>query len=193
MLSYPDPPLSDGVVVLRRWERSDLRCVEDASRDPRIPESTTVPSSFSEAEGVAWIERQWGRIENGEGVALAIAEARSDEAVGAVVLLLRPQGGQQRGTAAIGYWVVPRARGSGYAARAVALLARWALTTAGFARIEALVEPGNLASQRVVESVGFTREGHLRSALAFPARRADALVYALVRSDIARPDIANPS
>src|SRR6266516_6026729 len=180
-LSYPDPPLTDGAIVLRRWEETDIGCVEEASRDPRIPEGTTVRASFSEAEGLAWIKRQWGRADNGEGLSLAIAEASSDEALGAVVVLFRPQ----PGNVAIGYWLIERARGRRLASRAVALLARWALTDAGLARVEALVEPDNTASQRVLESVGFRREGHLRAYLVFDRRRADAFIYSLLPSDLA--------
>jgi [ribosomal protein S5]-alanine N-acetyltransferase len=120
-IPYPDPPLTDGVVLLRRWAATDIGCIEEASRDPRIPEGTTVPTSFTEAEGLAWIERQWSRAENEEGVSLAIADARSDEALGVVLLLLRPQ----PGSAAIGYWVIERARGRCLASRAAALLAWW--------------------------------------------------------------------
>jgi RimJ/RimL family protein N-acetyltransferase len=184
-LSYPDPPLTDGVLVLRRWAESDIGCVEEASRDRRIPEATTVPASFTVAKGHAWIERQWGRADKGEGLSLAIADAGSGEALGAVVLTFK----RQPGTVEIGgtvesYWLVERARGRRLASRAVALLARWALAEAGLARVEALVEPDNIASQRVLESVGFRREGHLRSYPVFDRRRADALIYSLLPSDL---------
>lgn len=179
-LSYPDPPLTDGSVVLRRWEESDLGCVEEASRDPEIPQGTTVPARFTAADGLAWIERQWGRRENGEGLSLAIADAASNEALGAVVLMSR-----RAGTAELGYWLIERARGAGRGSSAVKLLVRWALTEAGLARVEALVEPDNVASQRVIEKAGFVREGHLRSYLAFETRRADALMYSLLPSDLA--------
>src|SRR5919201_1074218 len=148
LLSYPDPPLTDGTVLLRRWAESDL----------------------------GWIERQWGRADNGEGLSLAIADAGSNEALGAAVLMFR----RQRGTVEIGYWLIERARGRRLGSRAVALLAPWALTDAGLARVEALVEPDNIASRRVLESVGFRREGHLRSYLVFNTRRADALMYSLL-------------
>jgi RimJ/RimL family protein N-acetyltransferase len=167
--------------VLRRWAESDIGCVEEASHDPRIPEGTTVPASFTVAEGRAWIERQWGRADNGEGLSLAIADAGSGEALGAVVLLFR----RQPGTVEIGYWLIERARGRRLSSRAVALLARWALTDAGIARVEALVDPENIASRRVLESVGFRREGLLRSYLVFNTRRADALIYSLLPSDLA--------
>jgi [ribosomal protein S5]-alanine N-acetyltransferase len=136
---------------------------------------------YSVPEGLAWIERQWGRVEKGEGLSLAIADARSNEALGAVVLLFR----QEPGTVELGYWLIERARGRRLASRAVALLAPWALTDAGLERVQAHVALDNIASQRVLESVGFQREGHLRSYLVFDARRADALVYSLLPSDLA--------
>lgn len=178
-VSYPHPPLRGDAVVLRRWELGDVGCVEQASRDPAITEATTVPAVYDETEGRAWLERQWSRAESGEGLSLAIADATTGEALGATVLMLRPQ----PGSAGIGYWLVERARGRGLASRAVSLLSRWALGGGGLARVEALVEPSNVASQRVVERAGFRREGHLRSYLVLGDRRADALVYALLPDD----------
>ena len=175
-LTYPSEPLSDGVILLRPWSTDDLACVEAASRDPRIPEMTTVPSEYREAEGRAWIARQHGRLDLGEGLSLAIADVEDAVARGYAGLLLR----EMLRTAGIGYWLVPDARGGGRATRAVGLLARWALAEAGVDRVEAHVEPGNDASQRVLERAGFRRERLLRSYLSFPTRRADALVYVLM-------------
>jgi [ribosomal protein S5]-alanine N-acetyltransferase len=184
MLSYPDPPLTDSLVRLRRWEWGDLRCVELASRDPRIPEMSTVPAQFTEEAGLAWIARQWSRLDTGEGLSLAIADAESGEALGGIVAILQLQDELRRGTAELGYWLIECARGNHLAARAVALLATWALSECGLDRLEALVEPDNEASQRVLERVGFQREGYLRSYLAFPTRRSDAVIYSLLAGDL---------
>ncbi len=91
---------------------------------------------------------------------------------------------RQPGTVEIGYWLIPRARGRGFGSRAVGLLARWAVSEAPLARVEALVVPDNIASQRVLEKAGFRREGHLRSYLVFERQRADALIYSLLPSDL---------
>ena len=139
-----------------------------------------MPAKFTVADGRAWIERQWGRADNGEGLSLAIADAGSGEALGAIVLLFR----RQPLTAELGYWLVERARGHGVGSRAVGLLAPWTVSDAGLARVEAFVEPDNFASQRVLEKAGFQREGHLRSYLVFAGRRADALVYSLLPTDL---------
>jgi len=156
--------LSDDVVRLRRWDESDLECVKEASTDSRIPQGTTVPPSFTTELGLAFIERQWSRADAGEGISLTVADARTNEARGLAILLVRPQ----PGVVGIGYWVVPRARGRGLATRAVDLLSRWALAEAGIARVEAWVEPQNTASQRVLAVAGFSREGVLRSFLTYP-------------------------
>ena len=154
----------------------DLACIREAATDPGIPSGTTVPAVFTEAEGLGFVYRQWSRAERGEGLSLAVAEAATDEALGLIALLLRPQ----PGVAGLGYWVIPRARGRGLASRAAALLSSWALASAGLARVEAWTEPANTASQRVLLHAGFAREGVLRSFLSFEDRRADAVVFSRV-------------
>ena len=97
-------------------------------------------------------------------------------AIGLVVLMLRPQAG----VAGLGYWNVPSARRHGYATCAGRMISNWALAELGMERVEAWVEPENAASLRVLEAVGFAVEGRLRSFLAFPTRRADALVLSRI-------------
>ena len=78
--------------------------------------------------------------------------------------------------AAAGYWVAPQARGRGVATRAVRLLARFAFTELGVARLELTCAPDNAASQRC----GFVREGVLRSHLPFKGGRRDTVVFSLL-------------
>jgi len=180
-LTYPEPMLTAGVVCLRPWDEGDLECVREAATDPTIPPGTTVPTLFTPDEGLAFIRRQRQRIESGEGVSLAIAEASTDRASGGVWLGVRPQ----PGVIGLGYWVVPSVRGRGFGTRAARLAAAWALSSMDVARVEAWVEPTNIASQRLLLSAGFTREGVLRSFLSFGDRRADAVVFACTADDSA--------
>jgi RimJ/RimL family protein N-acetyltransferase len=100
-----------------------------ASQDPAIPEGTTVPARYTEAEGRPWMQGQWSRAENGEGLSLAISKSDTREAVGTIALVLRPAAGM----AAIGYWIMEPEpeRGHGHASRAVTLLSTWAVRRAG--------------------------------------------------------------
>jgi RimJ/RimL family protein N-acetyltransferase len=174
-LTYP-APLDDGVVGVRPWRDTDLACVEQASEDPGIPQGTTVPAHYTPEAGLAYIARQHARLTSGQGVSLAVVDQHDDHAVGHINLMLRPQ----QGVAGIGYWIVPSARRRGIASRAISLITTWGLSAGNFARIEAWVEPDNVASQRVLEINGYVLEGTLRSFLAFGTRRADVLVYSRI-------------
>jgi RimJ/RimL family protein N-acetyltransferase len=174
-LHYP-ARLTDGVVRLRPWTGGDVACVEQAAEDPRILEATSVPDRYTPAEGLAFVRRQHERLTSGQGVSLAIADHGTDEARGLVILQCRPQ----PGVAGLGYWLVPAARQRGLASRAIGLMTGWGLDAAGFARVEAWVEPDNVASWRALEVNGFAREGLLRSFLVLGSRRADVLVYSRI-------------
>ncbi len=179
-LDYPDPDLADDLVRLRRWRLSDLGCVEEASLDPRIPEGTSVPARYTEADGCAWIERQLSRQPEGRGLSLAIADTASNQAVGLIVLMHR----RMPGTAGVGYWLIPRARRAGRSTRAIGLLSRWALTDAGLARVEALVETDNEPSLRALRRCGFVTEGILRSHLYLAGRHRDVVSLSLLPVDL---------
>ena len=178
-LPYPDPPLNDGRIGLRRWREADVDCIRLAGTDPDIPKGTTVPATFTPAEGLAFIHRQWGRVQNGEGVSQAIVEAHTDHAIGLMWVALRPQphvGG-------MGYWIVPSERGQGVATAAVRLVVSWALDALDLRRLEAWVQPENLASRRVLCNAGFREEGRLRNFLTIEGAASDALVFSTIPAE----------
>lgn len=82
-----------------------------------------------------------------------------------------------------GYWIGPAARGNGYAAEAVRAVAEYAFGL-GLQRIELLAATGNVASQRVAERAGFTREGVLRKARPVPGGRADMVLFSLLKEEM---------
>ena len=180
-LEYPSPQLADDVAVLRRWAVTDVECAMEGKR-------------YTRDDALAWITGQWERQTGGAGLSLAIAEPSGDEALGCIGLQYRPLAGMaprgsrlgaelvleaDRGMLGMGYWVIERGRRRGLASHAVSLLSGWALGR-GIARIEALTEVENVASQHVLERSGFVREGRLAGYLSVTGGRADAFVYARV-------------
>lgn len=63
------------------------------------------------------------------------------------------------GAVEIGYGILEAYEGNGYATEAVAAAVRWAGQQPGVVRVEAETEPGNIASQRVLEKCGFAADG----------------------------------
>ncbi|MFC7794875.1 GNAT family N-acetyltransferase [Streptomyces cinereoruber] len=174
-LHVPDLVARDGF-TLRPWRMSDLDLVREASEDPYIPLVTTVPSPYFEAEGRAFVERQWGRATTGAGYPFVLVDA-DGRPVGTVGLW---PGAEE---VALGYWVVASARGRGAAATGLAAVADWALRELGLPRLVLHIEPWNTASVRVAERVGFRREGTREGWLRIGDERWDVLVFALPHRD----------
>jgi RimJ/RimL family protein N-acetyltransferase len=59
----------------------------------------------------------------------------------------------------LGYAMVPAARRQGFAREAAELLIAWARSQPGVRAITARVEPGNTASERLLDHLGFVGEG----------------------------------
>lgn len=83
----------------------------------------------------------------------------------------------------------PRARRKGYATEAVGLLLRHLFDTRPFPRIGATCDVENQPSVALLERLGFSREGVMRSALYHHARWHDIAFYGIMRADwvAARP------
>ncbi|MFG2308755.1 GNAT family N-acetyltransferase [Streptomyces sp. NPDC048566] len=166
--------------ALRPWRLSDLPLVQEASQDDYIPLITTVPSPCSEADGLAFIERQWSRATTRAGYTFVVVES-DGRPVGQVGLWLRDVA---QGRASLGYWVVASARGRGTARAAVEAVSDWASGTLEIPRLELWVEPGNTASVRTAEGAGFAREGLLRSWQQIGGERKDMLMYARINDGL---------
>jgi RimJ/RimL family protein N-acetyltransferase len=180
-LEYPEPPLSDGRVALRPWSEDDLPLVEKVSADDYIALIERIPAPYSAKGGVSWIARQQEQVVQDRGWSFAVVDASDNRPVGGTGITFR----HPPGAAEPGIWVVADRRRCGIATRATKLLCSWALTSAtGIERIQATVEPWNVASQRTLEKVGFQREGLLRSYASWNDERRDVLLYSLLASDL---------
>ncbi len=84
----------------------------------------------------------------------------------------------------LGYWIDRSVAGRGMASLAVALVCDHAFGAVGLHRVEADIRPENLPSQRLVERLGFTREGLLRRYLDIDGDWRDHISYALLAEDL---------
>jgi ribosomal-protein-alanine N-acetyltransferase len=155
-LTWPVPLPQWGPVRLRPFAESDLDLVAELAADPYVPLIGSVPAVFSEAEGLAYLERQRQRLTDGTGWSFAIAELESDRAVGSAGLWW-----QEGRRARAGYTVAPSARGRGYAKAGLRALTAFAWTQPDIERVELFIEPTNLASISVARSCGYREEGLL--------------------------------
>ena len=84
--------------------------------------------------------------------------------------------------AEIGYALSSRHQGQGVMSEALTLVLPELFVAAGIERLEARCSVENLASQRLLERLGFEREGLLRSYFELRGRRIDNYLYSLLKS-----------
>jgi RimJ/RimL family protein N-acetyltransferase len=118
--------LSDGVITLRHPTMNDVEAIVEACQDPEIPRWTNVPSPYTAADAIWWIERTVEERPLGRTQAfLAFLDGALAASCSLMELDKHPHYGE------IGYWVAKPARRRGVASRAVACCASSASTSSG--------------------------------------------------------------
>ena len=84
-------------------------------------------------------------------------------------------------SASMGYCLDDAAWGHGYATEAARALLQWAFDTLDLNRVQAETDTRNAASARVLEKLGFVREGTLREDCVVNGEVSDSWVYGLLR------------
>ena len=174
-ISVPTEGLHARGVVLRFPELDDVDEILPAFTDAELREAGNLPA-FDHEQLLASIQELPELAKRGRLLALAAADAESDEIVGGATLHHLDS---ERKIVEIGYFVLPAARGRGIATTIARMLAEHAFSL-GIERVAAYVNVGNTASERVLEKAGFTREGVVRSMPKPDGRRVDKTLFSLL-------------
>jgi len=172
------PSLDLGDIVLRPWHDQDAPALFEACQDPDIARWVSIPQPYLIGDAHAFIEEMRSMWRDDSGVGFAIADAATDQLLGAVSRF-GPDGHQ----ATLGCWVAPRARGRGVGTRGLRAVADWTLATTAVIRLEAYIVVGNETSERMTERAGFRREGVLRAWDLLRGEPVDCVAYSRLRSD----------
>jgi ribosomal-protein-alanine N-acetyltransferase len=87
----------------------------------------------------------------------------------------------------IAYGLNPNERGKGYGTEAVQLVVDYLFPSKDLARIQAIVDVRNKASQRVLEKASFQREETIRKALFNRGELGDHYLYSILREEWKEP------
>jgi len=182
--------IEDGL-LLRPWRAEDADAVHRACQDPDIQRWTTVPRPYRLEHAVEFVTGSspaaWA---NGSGAEFAVCDAATGELLASCGLVSIDPG---LGSAEIGYWTAPWARGRGVAVRATRAIARWAFDVAKLRRLIWQAEIGNHASRLVALRAGFRIEGELRLAQPAVGGRREGWLGSLLPGEVPTPDEPGPA
>ncbi|MFB7652992.1 MULTISPECIES: GNAT family N-acetyltransferase [unclassified Streptomyces] len=141
-----------------------------------------------------WDSAPWNERARAERFIAMCAKA-ADEGSGARVAIDRASDGAFVGwcgltewdpdwrSASLGYCLDEAMWGHGYATEAAHALLRWAFDTLDLNRVQAETDTRNVASARVLEKMGFMREGTLREQCVVNGEVSDTWVFGLIRRE----------
>ena len=181
MLLPPTLTLHAEDLVLRDWQERDAPALEPVCGEWDVCQFTTVPWIYSVEAARAWIARVGERRASGSGLALAITHRDRPNPIGNVNLVRFSEDGRE---AALGYWLLPSARGYGFAVGAALILCAWGFQELRLARIELAILPENAASHAVAKRLGARQEGVRVASHEAGGHRWDMVIYSLSQSDL---------
>lgn len=178
--------LARNTVQIRRAERADAPRVLDAVRASVAELEIWMPwahAGYSLDDTTTWLELccdGWEKATQYSFVAVDVAtgEVLADCSISQI--------NRMHGFANLGYWVRSSATGQGLGSALARRVARFGVEEIRLNRLEILTALGNVASQRVAEKAGATREGVLRSRLILREQVIDAAMFSLTARDFGK-------
>lgn len=182
------PVLETGRLRLRPLREDDAPRVAEACSDPTTRHwLNTLPHPYTTEVARGYLADCTWRAATGTKVSWAVADLGTDVLLANLALM--NVGPPNPGSAEVGYWAHPDARGRGVMTEALQVAAAWALGPdgLGLTQLSLLAAAGNAASNQVAEKAGFRRGGRERQAELLGDGTVDDLVsYDLVAEDLAR-------
>ncbi|MDR7211506.1 GNAT family N-acetyltransferase [Flavobacterium piscis] len=173
----PFPVIESERLILRQITNDDINEIFELRSNPEtmkyIPRPL-VKTPEDALEHIALIEE---KIVLNEGINWGITLKDNSKLLG-IIGFYRIQPENYR--AEIGYILLPEFHGKGVIPEAVCRLIRYGFDDLKLHSIEAIIDPGNLASEKVLQKCGFIKEAHLKECQYYDGKFLDKVIYSLL-------------
>jgi len=180
MPSYADVRIDTARLALRPFRHADARDLFAMYSDPQVFRHIPIGDWKQIDESHQRIARDINMMSEGSYIRLAV-ERREDARVIGEVLLFNFALESKR--AEVGYALARDAWRNGYVAEALPPLIDYGFRELGLNRLEAVIDPRNAASARVLERMGFKPEGVQREHYIVRGETSDSGLYGLLRRE----------
>ncbi|MEZ5092023.1 GNAT family N-acetyltransferase [Nocardioides sp.] len=174
------PTLTTDRLRLRRFDEADAGPLFALQSDATVLRYWDSPPWAEPQRAEAFLTASRAMAAEGSGVRLAVDRVADDVFVGWCSLT---RWSPVHRSAAITYCFAEASWGQGYATEAAGALLAWAFETLDVNRVQAETDTRNLASARVLEKLGFVREGTLREDCVVDGEVSDSWVFGLLRRE----------
>lgn len=180
----PPPPIETQRLTVRTVKESDLPDLLVVNGDDDVTRHLPYASWTCRADAQTWLERMLAAQASGSALQWVVVDKVSHRVIGTCLLF---QYDAPSARAELGY-VLGRAHwGRGLMREALAGVLDCAFYILALRRIEAEVDPRNLASGKLLKSLGFAPEGILRARWVTKGEARDVESFGLLRPEWRAP------
>ena len=173
----PFPVLTTERMILRQTAMKDAEEVFIMRSDPGLLTYVDRAPAKTIDEAISFIQLITDNLDNNIGVSWAMTLKGEDRMIGSIAIW-RIDNEHHRGE--IGYVMLHEYQGKGLMHEAMEAIIDYAFKEMKLHSLEANINPGNLASQKVLERAGFVREAYFRENYYYDGKFTDSAIYSLL-------------
>jgi [ribosomal protein S5]-alanine N-acetyltransferase len=173
----PFQTLASERLVLRQITENDVQEVFTLRSNPTSMQYIPRPIMENNEQALEHIKMIQSRIETNEGINWAITLKGNPKMIG-IIGHYRIKWEHFRSE--IGYMILPEYEGKGLITEAIQLMIDYGFNQMKMHSLEAIIDPQNYASARVLEKNGFIKEAYFKENTFFEGIFYDSIIYSLL-------------
>lgn len=174
----PFPNLESERLVLRQITPDDVNEIFALRSNPETMKYIPRPLVTTIDQAMEHIKMIQDKIVSSEGINWAITEKGNPKMIG-IIGHYRIRWDHFRSE--IGYMQLPEYHGKGIITEAIQLMVRFGFDDMKMHSLEAIIDPANLASAKVLEKNSFVKEAHIKENEFYEGKFLDTVIYSLLK------------
>ncbi|WP_333876456.1 GNAT family N-acetyltransferase [Flavobacterium sp.] len=177
---HPFQNLETERLLLRRLNENDVNEIFALRSNPEIMKYIPRPLAKTKEDALEHLRMIEEKIETNTGINWGITIKGHNNIIG-IIGHYRIQPENHR--AEIGYMSLPKYNGKGYISEAIKVVVEYGFEHMKLHSIEAVIDPGNIASERVLQKNGFVKEAHILENELWDGKFWDTVIYSLLKKN----------
>lgn len=177
----PFPILQTNNLILRQIHLDDAKEVFELRSNPETMKFIPRPLAETIEDAQKFITDCNAGIEKNEYINWAIAQKEDNKLIG-MIGFFRMQPDNFRGE--IGYILNPNFHGKGIMKEASDEAIKFGFEKMNFHSIEAVIDPKNVASEKLLQKLNFEKEAHFKENFFYKNEFLDTVIYSLLKTKL---------
>lgn len=174
----PFPILTSERLIFREISESDVNEVFLLRSNPENMKFIPRPLLKNHKDALEHIKIIQNKINKNEGINWVICLKDNPKMIGLLGhYIINPEHYRSE----IGYMILPEYHGKGIVTEAVEKLLDYGFNNLKLNSIEAIIDPSNICSERVLQKNNFVKEAHLKENICFEGIFSDSVIYSILK------------